>query len=75
MAGSAVQPAALDALAGRVLGTDRVVGTKRARLEHLGQVVLDVPALLHEAPQGAFRVGTADGDMGEAQLGQLFGKK
>ena len=57
VAGGAVEPALLQALPGRVLGADRVVGAQRSCPKGLREMVLDVPRLLHQPAERPLRVG------------------
>ena len=69
VAGGAVEPAALHALARRVLGADRVVRAERRHPQRVGEVVLDVPRLLHQAAERPLGVGAAGVEQDPEALG------
>jgi hypothetical protein len=58
VAGGAVQPAFLHALARGVLCADRIVRAQRAHPQRLGEMVFEVAGPLHEAAEGPVRVRT-----------------
>src|SRR5437016_4680389 len=57
VAGSTMEPAALQTLARYMVGADRIVRTKRAHPKRLRKMILDVPRLLHKTTESPLSIG------------------